>query len=236
MGFNQKRQPKIGGNEYSFGQNLPLNSRSNQFDPNPRAKNTLLSEGGPEVMGGNKQGALVQSRHLRNAPFEESELAKESVVKDLEDSNNNLRSKLATLADEKNSLEAEVKKLKRRLEDALADAEDRNKWRRKALDAESQVGDVRAMLESEKKRRARLAEDKTDEARKLEKEIERLMSEIRSKETVISDLKEQVKGSQGDLKDLLRNLKSGSGDSNQNKEMLKEIAKKVDELFTKSRS
>lgn len=234
MAFNWKRKGKFSGNEYSFGQNQPLNSKSNQFDPDPRAKNTLLSEGGAEMMRGNKQGALIQSKHLRNVPFEESELARESMVKELEHSNNNLRSKLATLADEKDSLEVEVKKLKRRLEDLQAEADDRNKWRRKALDAENRVGDMQAMLASEKKKRARLADDRAEEARKLGKQVEKLTSDIRSKETVISELKEQVRGSQGDLKDLLRNLKNGSGDSSQNKELLKEIVKKVDELFSKS--
>lgn len=231
--FFKKRQGR-GINEYSFGQNQSQPSGANQAEPEARAKHTLLSEGGAEVVGGNKQGALVQSTRLRDPGLEEPERAKRAAVRELEDSNNLLRSKLATLADDKDSLEAELRKLRRRLEDLGAEAEDRNKWRRKALDAEGRAGEAQELLERERKRRKREAEAEAEESARLAREVERVTREASEREKVISELRVRGAGPRADLRDLLANLKAGAGDSGQSKELLREIAKKVDELFAKS--
>ena len=223
MNFNRKKQ---GGNfdnqDYSFGQNQGM------FNPNVQAKNTLLSE--PK----STQGSFVP-----NPPpefYNESLFAKQSELKDLQDSNNNLRSKLATLANDKDDLENEIQRLKRKLENLEAEAEDRNKWRRRALDAEGQLTDVQGDLDSQKKKRQKEGAARREEIEKLEDEVKRLESVVKEKEKEVRELSSKVSDSKHNLEDLLKNLGDNSGDANLNKELLQEIIKKVDELNIRSKA
>jgi chromosome segregation ATPase len=202
--MNFHRKQK-GKGDYSFGQNN-YGGKDNQ----------LLSVGPPD-------------QQMQNLMRE-----KEGMVKDLRDSNDKLRSKLATLADDKDLLEKEIQKLKRNLEDSKAEADDRNKWRRKALDLENNLADLQDQFDNLKKKKQKKDDETQEENERLEREIRRFEEKIREKEKEIRDLGQRQKNSKGDLEDLLRNLKGNPGDANQNKELLQEIIKKVDELYKKS--
>ena len=180
---------------------------------------------------GNKQG-FIPLPH--DQPTKEMLKEKEEMLKGMKENNDLLKSKLAALNDSKDLLEKEIKKLRRDLEDSKGEADDRNKWRRKALDLEGNLGDVQDQLESLRKRNKKKEGEKQEEVDRLEREVRRFSEKVKEKEKEIREMSHRKNDSKADLEDLLRKMRDNSGDANQNKELLHEIMKKIDELNKRS--
>jgi chromosome segregation ATPase len=204
-----------GFNEYS------LHNRTQHYSHVPedmqegyQAKMTLLSRNAKKTMTTSKTGDLS---FVNEADFSkikpklaESEFKENSIVKGLEDSNNSLKEQLLDLADKKDELERENKRLKRELEDMEMDMTNQDKWRKRYKAAEEGLRDAEERLGQQER-----------ENRRLNAQLE--------------ELEKQVGTSKEELQGLLQELRRNSAEGGRNKDLLREVFKKVDELSKKSK-
>lgn len=194
------------------------------------AKHTLLSRQAKKT---NKTGGSLS--FVNEADFSklqprlaESEVRENTLLKNLEESNSTLRAQLVKVADEKEALERELRKLRRELEDLEAELKRKEKWRKQALDLEEEKDRLDQELRKAQRKLA-AAEERAQSAERKTVETETLRTEVRT-------LQERLRGSNGELNVLLKNLRAGHEDEGENRNLLKEVIKKVDELSRKSRA
>lgn len=226
---------KPGFNEYSFQKNAKHYSHDPEDSGGFNAKHTLLSRKAKKTMQtnpaqGDSLSFVNEGDFSKIQPkLAESELRENTLLKNLEESNNTLRAELVKMADEKELLEREIRKLKTQLEDLQSDLENRDKWRKKALELE----ELREEEERERKRRERDQNDQNEDLRKLERERNEVRNELERATEEVSRLQEKIRNSNGELNDLLKELRKGDG--GENRDLLKEVIKKVNELSKKSK-
>ena len=234
MGVQNEPQ---GFNEYSFQKR----GKHYSHEPDPEdmaqfnAKMTLLSRNAKKtVQSGNTQKSSLSFVNEHDfskiqPKMAESEIRENTLQKELEDSNKVLRDQLVKMADEKEELEKEVRRLKRDMEDMELGVSQKDKWRQKALDLEDSVD----QLETDKRKGKRELEGLRDKIAQLEKDINQKDQELMRVNAEMKGIKQKVQDSNGELNDLLEGLRNNPG--NDNRDLLKEVIKKVDELTKKSK-
>jgi septal ring factor EnvC (AmiA/AmiB activator) len=197
---------------------------------------TLLSRNAKKTMqSGNTQKSSLsfvnENDFSKIQPkMAESEVRENTILKELEDSNKTLRDQLIKMADEKEKLEKELKNLKRDLEDMELSVSQKDKWRQKALDLEDSLD----QLETNKRKNKREMDGLKDQIKKMEEELNEKNDELGRVQGELKGVKQRVQDSNGELNDLLKGLQNSKGDENENRDLLKEVVKKVDELTKKS--
>lgn len=223
-----------GFNEYSFQKNAKHYSHDPNESSGFEAKQTLLSRKAKRTLQTEPKDSLSfvnENDFSKVQPkLAESELRENTLLKNLEESNNTLRAELVKVADEKEELERQLRKLKTRVEDLESDLQSRDKWRAKALELE----ELRESEERDRRRRERDREEQQEQLRKAEKDRDSVRTRLETTREEVKRLQERIQNSNGELNDLLNELRKGDG--GENRDLLKEVIKKVDELSKKSRS
>ena len=241
IGFGNN-QPANEFNEYSFQKNAKHYTHDPEEDLDEyNAKLTLLSRNAKKTMTSqNTQGALS---FVNEADFSkikpkmaESEIRENSILKGLKDSNQTLKNELTRLADEKENLERRNKKLLRDLEDLESDSKNREKWRSKFLEMEENFQRLQDQLDKAKRQNSKNEKELKEELEELKINLEKKIKNNERMKLELERLREKVKSSNGELNNLLRDLTEKSGKEGENRNLIKEVIKKVDELSKKSKS